>query len=133
MNKRLRFSLLSMLVMLCGTVFADAYTVDFNSTIDTKNHAFKVAPGWGHIVDSSTYYDDDEWEDVTKYVSYSYLETDGKDATGALSAYQQKLATNAYYSTRDAYDLLVTPEVNGTVTLDIKASSSASYSYKGIV
>ena len=31
MNKKIRFSLLTLLVMLCGTVFADTYTYEFTA------------------------------------------------------------------------------------------------------
>ena len=49
------------------------YKVDFNTTISTSAHDFKVAPGWGHVVDS--YFDSDEYE--TYYVQYDYLAEGG--------------------------------------------------------
>lgn len=33
----------------------DNYSYDFNTSINTSDHAFRVATGWGHIVDAFTY------------------------------------------------------------------------------
>ena len=48
MNKTLRFSLLSMLIMLCGSVFADNVTVTFAAGTD-KGTTTAEAPGEDHI------------------------------------------------------------------------------------
>ena len=48
MNKTLRFSLLSMLLMLCGSVFADNVTVTFAAGTD-KGTTTAEAPGEDHI------------------------------------------------------------------------------------
>lgn len=49
--------LLLSLVCTCAAISATAanYTVDFNSTIDTSDPAFKVAPGWKHLVNTGSY------------------------------------------------------------------------------
>ena len=112
MNKTIRFSLLTLLVMLCGTVFADSYTADFNTAITTSDHAFQVASNWRHIVSTYTNYWDEE-----SYVSYSYSATAGVDGSGALSC-----STNQ--NSNKTYDLLVTPVVKGTVTIAAKTTGN---------
>ena len=92
--------------------FADAYTVDFNTAISTSDHAFQVASNWRHIV--GTY--NDYWGD-TSYPSYSYSATAGVGKSGALSC-----STNQ--TSNSLYDLLVTPVVKGTVTIDAKTTAS---------
>ena len=105
---------------------AAGYTVDFNTAITTSNHDFKVAKGWGHIVTANNY---DGYGPY--YMSYSYSSTAGVDGTGALSANRQYAGDSG--GGEVAYDLLVTPTVNGTVTLDVKASISASSSNNAFV
>ena len=95
------------------------YTVDFNTAIATSNHDFKVAKGWGHIVGSDNY---DGYGPY--YMTYSYKSEDGVDGTGALYAARQYAGDN--WGGNVVSDVLVTPTVNGTVTLDVKASGSSS-------
>lgn len=112
-------ALLSLLLWGTGGVEADIvqnYVCDFNDKIETSDHAFKVASGWGHIVDS--YYDEDEWE--TYYASYSYYSSSGVDGTGALYAGSQKVG----YPSTELYDLLVTPKITGTSSIKVKKGSS---------
>ena len=111
--RKIKF-LLSTLVLLLGAVTASAaeYTVDFNTAINTSDHAFQVASNWRHIVGSYI----DYW-DNTSYPSYSYSTTAGVDGTGALSC-----STNQ--SSNGIYDLLVTPVVKGTVTIAAKQTDS---------
>ncbi|MBQ9186888.1 MAG: choice-of-anchor D domain-containing protein [Prevotella sp.] len=92
---------------------AAGYICDFNTAISTSDHAFQVASNWRHIVD--TY--EDYWSGNDTYASYSYSETAGVDGTGALSC-----STNQ--NSNSIYDLLVTPVVKGTVTIDAKATAS---------
>ena len=77
------------LALLASTMFGfnearadvvDNYTMDFNKSISTSAHDFKVGSGWGHLVES--YYDEDEYETV--YVSYSYESSKGRNGSGAL-------------------------------------------------
>ena len=91
---------------------AAGYIVDFNTQITTSDHAFQVASNWRHIV--GTY--EDYWGD-TSYPSYSYSADAGVDGSGALSC-----ITNQ--SSNSLYDLLVTPVVKGTVTIDAKTTAT---------
>lgn len=77
--------------MLCGTVFADSYTADFNTAITTSDHAFQVASNWRHIVSTYTNYWDEE-----SYVSYSYSATAGVDGSGALSCSTNQNSNKTY-------------------------------------
>ena len=108
------------------TAPAAGYVVDFNSEIATSNHDFKVAKGWGHIVGENNYDSQGPY-----YMSYNYSSTGGPDGSPALSAYRQYAGDN--WGGAECYDLLVTPLVNGTVTLDIKAQGTASSSNNAFV
>lgn len=89
---------------------AAGYVCDFNTQITTSDHAFQVASNWRHIVDSyENYYGG------TSYPSYTWSETAGVGGSGTLSC-----GTNQ--SSNSIYDLLVTPVVKGTVTIQAKAS-----------
>lgn len=90
---------------------AAGYVCDFNTPITTSDHAFQVASNWRHIVGSYTSYYGD-----TSYPYYTYSETAGVDGSGTLSC-----GTNQ--NTNNIYDLLVTPVVKGTVTIQAKAST----------
>ncbi len=102
------------------------YFVDFNTTINTSDHAFQVASNWRHIV--GVYKD----SYANGYMDYSYGEDTGVDGSGALLAYRQ-YAQNVYQDGEVCYDLLVTPLVKGTISLDIKAYSGASNSKNAFV
>ena len=108
-------------------VAGEAYLADFNTAITTSVHDFSVAKNWGHIV--GVYEDPDGYDG---YMSYSYSTTDGIDGTGTLLAYRQ-YAENQFKDGDDCYDLLVTPLVSGTITLYVKASSSATTNYPAYV
>ena len=124
MKKKLRFSLLTLLVMVCGTAFADAYTVDLNTAITTSNHDFAVAPKWKHIVQDND----------GSYVGYKWDAAygTGNPATGGLLVYKQKVGSSYYYE-ETVYDMLVTPKVSGTIKLKVKAYENASSSTKAFV
>lgn len=92
---------------------SDPYLADFNTPIATSDHGFQVASNWRHIVDSY----EDSWTGNDMYPSYSYSATAGVDGSGALSC-----STNQ--NNNSLYDLLVTPVVKGTVTIDAKATAS---------
>lgn len=102
-----------------GALVVPNYTVDFNESITTSNHDFAVANKWGHIVGSGNY---DGWGPY--YMSYSYYSTSGVGSTGCLYAARQYAGNN--WGGTVCYDLLVTPQVKGTITLKVKASYSAS-------
>ena len=119
-NSYLLLMLLSLL--FTNRVWADSvspYSMDFNTAILTGNHDFAVASNWGHIVGSGNY---DGYGPY--YMSYSYSETNGVDNSGALQANKQYAGDN--WGGEVVYDLLVTPNVSGTVTLQVKATVSAS-------
>lgn len=114
--KKLLLSIFSLLGVL-GAAGA-TYTVDFNSAIDTDDPAFKVAPGWKHLVNTGAY--------AAQKVTYTYVADGDEDGAGCLQSSAQ-----SYYDWWDSsdiplYDLLVTPQVGGTVTLDVKKVSTTS-------
>ena len=108
--------LLAVALVLLGFSWASAetvtnYTVDFNTPISTTDHAFKVAPGWKHIVGSVS----SGWS--TNYMTYNYNSASGVDGTGAL-----------YCGTQlSNLDYLVTPAINGTLSLMVKLAESGGY------
>lgn len=95
---------------------AAGYKVDFNTVIATSNHDFSVASNWGHVVDYLEY---DDYGTEYAYVNYTHSSNGGVDGTGALGAYSQNLSGGG--DSKTAYDLLVTPLIQGTVTIDVKA------------
>ena len=103
------------------------YTVDFDTTIATSNHNFAVASNWKHIVGSNNYDNSGPY-----YMSYSYSATGGVGGSGTLSVGAQ----NGYYMgntqseadfTDGSYDYLVTPKVNGAITLQVKRYAVTGY------
>ncbi len=121
--KQKHYFIAALLGLFFGAVSAQAdnvspYAFDFNETISTTAHDFKVAPGWGHDVKS--YYDDEEYE--TCYVSYTYRPSDGVDGSGALKIGSQKLGSG--WSQQSVNDLLVTPLVTGASSIYVKATTS---------
>ena len=98
------------------------YTMDFNKSISTTAHDFKVGSGWGHIVDKYT--SPDDWEDY--YVSYSYSSSDGRDGSGAIKVGSQNVGS--YYDSGTVNDLLVTPAITGKASIWVKKTSSWSSS-----
>ena len=107
-----------LLVMLCGTVYADAYTADFNTAITTSSHDFKVASNWKHIVHR---YNDGYFD---YWMSYSYGATTGVNGSGALYAGEQRAGDNT--DNEVTYDMLVTPVVSGDVTIYVKKNSNGT-------
>ena len=81
------------------------YLVDFNEAIDVSE-GFRAAPGWLHKVYKPAY---------GNPIAYEYQATSGKDGSGCI-----------YVPYNSGDDLLVTPEVSGTVTIDVKTGVSWS-------
>lgn len=81
------------------------YSVDFNEAIDVSE-GFRAAPGWLHKVYKPGY---------GNPIAYEYQATSGKDGSGCI-----------YVPYNSGDDLLVTPEVSGTVTIDVKTGVSWS-------
>ena len=103
------------IVFAVPTAMGAGYQVDFNSPFDTSDPAFKVAPGWKHLVSTGSY--------AAQKVTYTYQETLGMEGSGCLQAGAQ-----SYYDIWDGKDielndLLVSPLVSGNVTLQVKWAS----------
>lgn len=102
------------------------YTYDFSDPKLTPANYTTIAhdwapAGWGHIIDS--YYGDY----YTYYVEYYYNGNAGVDGSTCIQVGDQNIGSYGYgYNGYDAADLLVTPLVSGTVTIQVKA-----YNYYG--
>ncbi len=124
MKKNYFITAFLMLFLGASSAMADTYKVDFETTQDVSDHEFRVATGWSHIMDAdiNPYF---TW--LTSYVMYSYEAGAGVNGSQALKVTTQKL------SEVDRYDLLVTPKVNGTVSIMVKsASENAEYEVPSI-
>ena len=139
--KHVKILLLTFLATLLSpsVANADPYLCNFDKTIDTSDHAFRVASNWKHIVqkyidEGDDYGDSGEWYgsnnsvaaygDV-EYMEYSYLPTSGVNGTGTLYAKSQMSGYSYNYAT--ASDYLVTPVVGGTITMQVKAATYSGY------
>lgn len=101
------------------------YKMDFNKSISTTAHDFKVGSGWGHIVDK---YTTQGWGGSDYYVSYSYSSTDGRDGSGAIKVESQTIGDDWEGDTKAVNDLLVTPAITGKASIWVKKPSSYSSS-----
>lgn len=105
------------------------YKMDFNKSISTTAHDFKVGSGWGHIVEKYTvyseYYGSDDY-----YVNYSYSSSDGRDGSGAIKVGSQTIGDTSGWGsdTKAVNDLLVTPAITGKASIWVKKTSSYSSS-----
>ena len=100
----------------------DNYSYDFNTSINTSDHAFRVATGWGHIVDAFTY-ENPYSGTQTKYQSYGYESTGGVTG-GWLHVYGEEIGYtygNIYHTSTD---MIVTPKITGTSSVYIKGQST---------
>lgn len=126
--KRFNFLLATLLaIVFSNGAKADVvtnYKVDFNTTISTSAHDFKVAPGWGHVVD---YYLDEYYD--TYYVTYTYKSTAGVTG-GCLQVGTQTALGDGWGANGTATDLLVTPQITGTSSIWVKKSSSSGAAVK---
>lgn len=101
------------------------YTMDFNKSISTTAHDFKVGSGWGHIVGK---YTTEGWSSEDYYVSYTYSSTDGRNGSGAIKVGSQTIGDDYNYDVGPVNDLLVTPAVTGKASIWVKKTSSYSSS-----
>lgn len=101
------------------------YTMDFNKSISTTAHDFKVGSGWGHIVGK---YTTEGWSSEDYYVSYSYSSSDGRDGSGAIKVGSQTIGDDYNYDVGPVNDLLVTPAITGKASIWVKKTSSWSSS-----
>lgn len=122
MKHKLMSALALLVGLLCaGNASAESrvpYDLDFESDILTGSHDFSLATGWGHVVD--TFFDEGTWE--TLYVDYSVMPHSGVGGSTALAVGNQELQVSTDFATytHDLYDLLVTPPLTGTATLQVK-------------
>ena len=111
------YSLLTVMVLALTLPGAHAevvtnYSFDF-SGLSTTAHDFAPS-GWGHIVDS--YFSTDDHESY--YVSYTQKTSGGVDDSPCLYVGSQNVGSG--WDTQEVNDMLVTPQVSGTVTLAVK-------------
>ena len=103
------------------------YKMDFNKPISTTAHDFKVASGWGHLVNKYTVYSD--WYGSTDYyVNYEFSSSDGRDGSGTLKVGSQYIGDEDSYDMGDVNDLIVTPAITGKSSIYVKKSFSWSTS-----
>ena len=114
-----------LLMLLCGAsnAMADTYKVDFETTVDTSDHEFRLASGWSHIVD---FFKGPIWIIPDEYVSYSFETNAGVDGSTALKIGSQTLTG------KECNDLLVSPKLSGTVSIMVKSASEAEDQTAGI-
>ena len=111
------YSLLTVMVLALTLPGARAevvtnYSFDF-SGLSTTAHDFAPS-GWGHIVDS--YFSTDDYEYY--YVNYTQQTSGGVDDSPCLYVGSQNVGSG--WDTKEVNDMLVTPQVSGTVTLAVK-------------
>ena len=103
------------------------YKMDFNKTISTTAHDFKVGSGWGHLVNKYTVYSD--WYGSTDYyVNYEFSSSDGRDGSGTLKVGSQYIGDEDSYDMGNVNDLIVTPAITGKSSIYVKKSFSWSTS-----
>ena len=100
------------------------YKMDFNKTISTTAHDFKVASGWGHIVEKHTVFDYYSYDSTDYYVSYEYNATAGRDGSGALDVHSQTIGDSYNDDTKAVKDLIVTPAITGKSSIYVKNTKS---------
>lgn len=121
-------ALIAASTLWAGQVRADIvqnYTMDFNKSISTTAHDFKVGSGWGHIVGK---YTTEGWSSEDYYVSYTYSSTDGRNGSGAIKVGSQTIGDDYNYDVGPVNDLLVTPAIIGKASIWVKKTSSWSSS-----
>lgn len=121
-------ALIAASTLWAGQVRADIvqnYTMDFNKSISTTAHDFKVGSGWGHIVGK---YTTEGWSSEDYYVSYTYSSTDGRNGSGAIKVGSQTIGDDYNYDIGPVNDLLVTPAITGKASIWVKKTSSWSSS-----
>lgn len=107
---------------------AGGYLMDFNTALappsrNTNNPLFDIAPGWVRIPDAK---EGDGYGPY--YMLYYYYATSGVDGSGTLVASEQKAPQSSYDGTPETtHDYIVTPKVSGTVTIQLKGSSSSPF------
>lgn len=109
--------LLNTLAALALTAGAQgAYKADFNTAIDTSDPAFRAAAGWSHLVSTGSY--------SSQKVTYTYVTDGGINDSGCLQASAQSYYDYWEGTEVPLNDLLITPAVGGTVTLQVMKANS---------
>ena len=98
------------------------YSFDFDTPISTSDHSFKVASGWGHLVDAFTY-ENPYSGTQTKYQSYGY-ESSGGVSGGWLRFYAEEIGYTYGGIYHTSTDMIVTPKITGTSSIYLKGSST---------
>lgn len=135
MTRRTLFFFLSSLLLLIGTnnVYSESYE-NYKLTFNTQrsvglanyssSYQHNFAPAnWGHVVGSY------EGSYSTNYITYTYDSSEGVGGSGALGVGSQ-FVTNGDSQDENVMDILVTPLVNGRITLDVKEKTKG-WSDKG--
>lgn len=114
-------------VLGCSSVSAEIvtlspYKMDFNIEISTSAHDFAVGSSWGHKVDYYMY------DDGPGYVRYNYHADGGIGNSGCLEIGSQTMIdwSSENADEYELNDMLVTPELSGTVSLYVKKKNSWS-------
>lgn len=102
------------------TQVIDNYVETFDEvTANSSTHEIST-PYWGHIVESAKFEDEYGWGSYDDYVSYYVDSEGGYDNSPFLRALSQTVG----YPTAKVNDLIVTPAVSGTVTMQLTRTSS---------
>lgn len=104
-------------VLGCSSLSAETltpYKVNFNIDFPTSAHDFAVGSSWGHKVDYYMY------DDGPGYVRYNYHADGGIGNSGCLEIGSQTKVDWDTYQDYELNDMLVTPELSGTVSLYVK-------------
>lgn len=102
----------------CGFTEAD----QSSSTYESRNHADFAPTGWAHVVDvHGTGY--------SMKPVYTWAGTSGADGTGTIRIGEQEGMDYDTYASFSLNDLLITPKVSGTITIDVKNYYSASIKF----
>ncbi|MDD7318412.1 MAG: carboxypeptidase-like regulatory domain-containing protein [Prevotella sp.] len=132
-TKTFLLSLLGLLVSIFATAQDDIvndYKVDFNTPITTnssangsENRDFIVSAGWGHMVGML----ETGFGSIPTYVPYTYNATGGVDDSGCLQAGAGSVYDSFQQDYFDIIDILVTPLVKGTVTIQMKKANTGGF------
>ncbi len=96
------------------------YVQDFESTCSINDKSFNLPGSWGHIAEG--YVGDKN----TYYPTYTYKTSGGVNGSRCIQVADQTSVGSYNDSYGQSYDLIVTPEVSGTITIDYKKTNSYS-------
>jgi len=112
-------------VLLLGGLATQAETVqdyvqDFESSITVNDKTFSLPGSWGHIAEGY------KGDSKTYYPTYTHDSDKGLDDSKCIYVSDQTSVGSYNDGWGKSYDLLVTPEVSGTITVDYKRMNSYS-------